>query len=124
MGLPRRCADLDEDSGRRSQEGKQQGRSAYKTLVLEDDTIMMCSGDYGSFFKRGFYSDVWVSKGAGYTWEKRLDAAELPQGAPSWQPRAGMQVVLINGNEGGAFFQKGLAEYSRGRVQRGNKGPG
>jgi len=88
---------LDDAPWGRKPDGEQVGRSAYKTLVLEDDTILMFGGDYGSFFKRGFYPDVWESSDAGLTWTKRFDAADLAPGVPSWRARAGMQVVLVNG---------------------------
>jgi len=58
---------LDDAPWGRKPDGEQVGRSAYKTLVLEDDTILMFGGDYGSFFKRGFYPDVWESRDAGLT---------------------------------------------------------
>jgi hypothetical protein len=77
-------------------DGKQVGRSAYKTLVLEDDTILLFSGDYGSFFSRSFWADVWASHDGGRSWNRRFNAADLPAGTPSWQPRAGMQVVKID----------------------------
>lgn len=77
-------------------DGVQAGRSAYKTLVLEDDTILMFSGDYGSFFNRNFYADVWASHDGGRSWEIRFNASALPEGTPSWHPRAGMQVVKLD----------------------------
>jgi hypothetical protein len=99
-------------------DGVQRGRSAYKTLVLEDDTILMFSGDYGSFFKRGFYANVWASHDGGHTWTVRFNASSLPAGTPSWHPRAGMQVVKVKDT---IYFMGGdNDEYSTGTFTRFN----
>lgn len=76
-------------------DGTQAGRSAYKHLVLEDDSILMFSGDYGAFQNRGFYADVWASHDAGRTWSIRFNGSALPSGTPTWHARAGMEVVKI-----------------------------
>lgn len=86
-------------------------RSAYKTLVLEDDTILLFSGDYGSFSNRGFYGDVWASPDGGHSWSIRFNASALAAGTPTWQARAGMQVVRTNA--GTIYFMGGdNDEYS------------
>ena len=97
--------------------GKQVGRSAYKTLVLEDDTILIFSGDYGSFFDRKFFADVWESKDAGLTWSKRFQAKP---GKPSWRPRAGMQVVRMPGTKRLLFMGGDNDNYSTFTFQRFN----
>lgn len=69
---------LDNAPWGRLNDGMQVGRSAYKTLVLEDDTILLFSGDYGSFYKRSFFADVWASRDGGLTWKIRFNASALP----------------------------------------------
>eukprot|EP01065_Artemidia_motanka_P038160 TRINITY_DN47016_c0_g1_i1.p1 TRINITY_DN47016_c0_g1~~TRINITY_DN47016_c0_g1_i1.p1 ORF type:complete len:378 (+),score=91.14 TRINITY_DN47016_c0_g1_i1:55-1188(+) len=85
-----------------SDDGVTRGRSAYKTLVV-NDTIIMVGGDYGAVVNRGFYPNVWVSSDYGRSWAVRYNASALDRRTrlSQWLPRAGMQLVRVNVSGGG-----------------------
>jgi len=73
-------------------DGESVGRSGHKTLVLEDDTIVLFAGSHG-IFKRRFFGDVWVSRDGGHSWLLRYDPRMQ---AATWSPGS-RAVVETNG---------------------------
>lgn len=97
-------------------DGTRVGRSAYKTLVVNDQ-IYMVGGDHGSFYNRKFFGDVWMSPDGGRSWEMKFNGTAQPAGK-AWRPRAGMQVVKVKDS---LFFMGGdNDQYSSFHFERYN----